>query len=129
MYEKQRISNIKKINNHGFTIVEVIIALSIFAIGILAVTTLAITTINTNASSRSLTEATTLAEDRLEKLMTQSFDTIGDGQTEESGYDIFWTVVENDITDMSKSITVTVTRNGTLKDTNVSIRHLISQNS
>jgi len=127
MAKKQKYTNIDKINNQGLTLIEVIFALSIFAIGILAVSTLAISSVNSNASSRRLTEATTLAEDRLERLMTLPYDTISDGQTNDSGYNITWTVLEDDIIDKSKSITVTVTRAGGLKETNVAIRHLISK--
>ena len=127
MAEKQKLYNLKNVNNQGFTIIEVIFALSIFAIGILAVSTLAITSVNSNAASRRLTEATTLAEDRLERLMTLPYDTISDGQTQQGTYNISWTVLENDIVDKSKSITVTVTRTGGLKETNVAIRDLISK--
>ena len=127
MAEKQKFNNIKKINNQGLSIIEVIFALSIFANGILAVSTLAISSVNSNASSRRIKEATTLSEDRLERLMTLPYDTISDGQTQEGAYNISWTVLENDIVDKSKSITVTVTRAGGLQETNVAIRHLISK--
>jgi prepilin-type N-terminal cleavage/methylation domain-containing protein len=128
MTEKHKFYNNKKNNQQGLTLIEVIFALSIFAIGILAVSTLAITSVNSNSSSRRLTEATTLAEDRLERLMTLPYDLVGDGQTQDGGYHISWTVVENDIVEKSKSIIVRVTRTGGLKETNVAIRQLISKN-
>ena len=128
MTEKHSIYNNSKINNQGLTLIEVIFALSIFAIGILAVSTLAITSVNSNSSSRRLTEATTLAEDRLERLMTLPYDLVDNGEAQEGGYHISWSVVEDDIVDKSKSITVTVTRPGGLKETNVAIRQLISKN-
>ena len=126
MTEKHKFHN--NINNQGLTLIEVIFALSIFAIGILAVSTLAITSVNSNSSSRRLTEATTLAEDRLERLMTLPYATVSDGEAQEGGYHISWSVVEDDIVDKSKSIIVTVTRTGGLKETNVAIRQLISKN-
>jgi len=129
MAQNRKFNKIQKINNHGLTIIEVIFAMSIFAIGIMAVSTLAITSVNSNATSRRLTEATALAEDRLERLMNLSYDSLGDGEAQEGGYQISWTVVENDIVQKSKSITVTVTRTGGLDETNVAIRHLISKNS
>ena len=53
----------KKITTHdGFSIVETLIALSIFSIGILAVATLVLSAIGENASARRITEATALAE-------------------------------------------------------------------
>jgi len=128
MTEKHSIYNNNKINNQGLTLIEVIFALSIFAIGILAVSTLAITSVNSNSSSRRITEATTLAEDRLERLMTLPYELVDNGEAQEGGYHISWSVVEDDIVDKSKSITVTVTRTGGLKETNVAIRQLISKN-
>lgn len=115
-------------NNRGLTIIEIMFALSIFAIGILAVSTLAVSSVNSNAAARRLTEATTLAEDRLERLMTLPYDSIIDGETKEGAYTISWSVAENEIADKTKSVTVTVTRAGGLKSTSVAIRYLISKN-
>ena len=119
----------KKINNRGLSIIEVIFALSIFAIGILAVSTLSISSINSNASARRLTDATSLAEDRLERLAAMPYDEIQNGEETEGAYRITWVVIENEIVDQTKSITVTVNCPDGWKDTNVAIRHLISKNS
>ena len=118
----------KKINNRGLSIIEVIFALSIFAIGIMAVSTLSISSVNSNASARRLTDATALAEDRLERLAAMPYDEIQDGEETEGAYKITWVVIENDIVDKTKSITVTVNCPNGWKDTNVAIRHLISKN-
>jgi prepilin-type N-terminal cleavage/methylation domain-containing protein len=118
-----------KINNRGLSIIEVIFALSIFAIGILAVSTLAISAVSSNASARRITDATALAEDRLERLAAMPYDDI-QGDWEMVGpYKVTWVVIENDIMDKTKSITVTVNCPECLKDTSVTIRHLISKNS
>ena len=109
MAAKQVFDDLKRMNNQGLTIIEVLFALSIFAIGILAVSSLTIASINSNSSSRRVTEATTLAEDRLERLMTQPYEDIIDGQEEVGAYDVSWTIIENEIADMTKSVTVTVT--------------------
>jgi len=127
MAAKQVLFNLKGMNNQGLTIIEIMFALSIFAIGILAVSALTITSVNANASSRMLTEATTLAEDRLEWLMTLPYDTIIEGSTTEGPYEVSWTVLENEIAEKTKSITVTVIRPGGLKETKVAIRHLIAK--
>ncbi len=66
----------ENIGDRGLSIIEVVFALSIFAIGILAVTTLSISAVNSNASARRLTDATTLAEDRLERLAALPYDDI-----------------------------------------------------
>jgi type IV pilus assembly protein PilV len=128
MADKQQPYHNTKINNQGLTIIEVVFAISIFTIGILAVSGLALTSVNSNAASRRLTEATTLAEDRLERLMALPYDTIDYGEATEGAYNISWTVLVDDIVNDSKSIIVTVSRTGGLKQTNVTIRHLIAKN-
>ena len=118
-----------KYNNNGLSIIEVVFALSIFAIGILAVSTLSLSSINSNATSRRVTEATSLAEDRLERLAAIPYDDIQDGEETEGAYKITWVVIENDLVDKTKSITVSVNCPNGWKNTNVAIRHLISKNS
>jgi hypothetical protein len=105
MAVKQVIDDLKGMNNQGLTIIEIIFALS-----------------------RRVTEATTLAEDRLERLMMLPYDNIIDGQEKAGAYHISWAIIENEIADKTKSVTVTVTRAGGLKPTNVVIRDLISKN-
>lgn len=119
----------RKFNNHGLSIIEVIFALSIFAIGILAVSTLAISSVSSNASSRRITDATALAEDRLERLSAMAYADILDGQEMVGAYQVKWEVVEGVMLPETKFITVTVNCPQGWKDTNVVIRHLISRNS
>ena len=116
-------------DNRGFSIIEVIFALSIYAIGILAVSTLAISSVNSNASARRITDATALAEDRLEKLAAMPYDDIVSDQETVGVYQITWVVVEDDLITKTKSIAVTVNIPNGWKDTSVTIRHLISKNS
>ena len=129
MLKNQHIDLKYKTNNHGLSIIEVVFALSIFAIGILAVSTLSLSSINSNATSRRVTEATALAEDRLERLAAIPYDDIQDGEETEGAYKITWAVIENEFGDNTKSITVTVNCPNGWKNTNVAIRHLISKNS
>ena len=119
----------EKFNNNGLSIIEVIFALSIFTIGILAVSTLAISSVSSNASSRRITDATALAEDRLERLAATAYDDINDGQEMVGAYQITWLVGEGVLVPNTKSITVTVNCPNGWKNTNVIIRHLISKNS
>ena len=90
-------------NQHGFTIVEVIIAISIFAVGILAIGTMQITALLSNATSREVTEASNWAQDRVEQLMAIEYDPssidpdldpdqYANHTATESVYTIAWTV-------------------------------------
>ena len=75
---RQDIANIKKTSikkaqkSQGFTLIEVLIAVTIFAIGLLAVATLQISAINNNATGNFTTQATMLAEAHLENLKNTS---------------------------------------------------------
>ena len=129
MFAQQGIDLSEDLNNRGLSIIELIFALSIFTIGILAVSTLSISSVNSNASARRITDATALAEDRLERLAAMSYDDIAGGVETQGAYQITWVVIEDDIVDKTKSITVTVNCPNGWKDTNVAIRHLISKNS
>lgn len=57
-------------DNRGFTLIEALIAIAIFSIGILAVSSMQISAINNNASARMRTEATMLASEKVEELMS-----------------------------------------------------------
>jgi prepilin-type N-terminal cleavage/methylation domain-containing protein len=124
--------------NHGYTLIEVLIAMAIFAIGILAIFSMQITSTGSNALARGLTENYTAAMDKVEELLalpyddpdldpdasplsaakdSDGIDNDGDGfiddqdlDGEDNGYiDLSWQVWENTIHDQRiKSVRVTV---------------------
>ena len=110
----------------GFSIIECLIALSIFTIGILAVATLVLSSIGENASARRITEATALAEARLEQLMALPYADIVADQETQGAYTIVWEVTEGDIVAETKSIMVTVSWWFRGKQRDVTVRHLLS---
>lgn len=59
--------------DQGFTIIEVLLAISIFAVGMLAIASLQLSAINVNSSAGLITERATLAQDTLEWLMSLDF--------------------------------------------------------
>ena len=60
--------------NHGYTLIEVMIAMAIFAIGILAIFSMQITSTGSNALARGLTENYTAAMDKVEELLALPYD-------------------------------------------------------
>ena len=60
-------------DENGFTLIEILIAMTIFAIGILAVGAMQISAIKGNTFSNDLTEASTIAQDQVELLISKDF--------------------------------------------------------
>jgi type IV pilus assembly protein PilV len=114
---KTSIKRLKK--QDGFTLIEVLIALTIFAVGLLAVAALQTSAIRMNSTGNRLTELSTLGIDRFEDLMTRSYTTdpllaVGGPYTDPNppaGYNVSWTVANGPTTN-TKSITMTVTGHG-----------------
>jgi type IV pilus assembly protein PilV len=113
----------------GIGLIEIIIAMLIFAIGITAaIRTLPVSNTATTRS-RNLTEATNLAQQKIEELMGTPFNdaelSTGDHNDPnnplERIYTRTWTVTDNDpVVDM-KSVTVTVTYLSGNKDNSVTL--------
>ena len=97
--------------NDGFTILEVVIAASIFSVGILAVAALQTAAIKTLSSSNYITTGTTNAQDKVEELMELSFSDsdLSIGEHTDTNppyrYTITWIVAAN--TSSSKLVAVT----------------------
>jgi prepilin-type N-terminal cleavage/methylation domain-containing protein len=67
-----------KSRERGFTLLELMVAIAILSIGILAVATMQSSAIRANHRGYRLTESTTLAQDRLEYLISQPYDDLDD---------------------------------------------------
>ena len=60
-------------NTKGFTLLEVMIAMMVVAIGLLGIAGMMVTSIRGNAASARLTEATNLAQDKIEELRSTPY--------------------------------------------------------
>ena len=81
----------------GFTILEVMVAISILAVGLMAVFSAQSRSIMGNKDANRQTEAMTLAQDRMEELLAvryEDLDGTGSPVTAPGGYTIAWTVTE-----------------------------------
>ena len=74
----------------GYTLVEVLIALTILGVGLLAVATMQVTAIKTNARASGMSQGLTLAQTKAEELMNLSYgalvDITGNGTVEDEGF-------------------------------------------
>lgn len=62
------------IYEQGFSLIEVLIALVVFSVGILAVASMQITSTGGNAKARYISEATNWGMDKMEDLLSRSYD-------------------------------------------------------
>jgi type IV pilus assembly protein PilV len=128
----------KSKKDEGFTLIEVLIAISIFAFGLLAVATMQLSAIRVNSTAGQITTRITWAQDKIEELMALPYsdpllEDLGDppSGTDSAGnlhqetisegsvnYTILWTVTDDTLITGTKLITVTVTGRG--KTTRVS---------
>jgi len=86
-----------KTRQTGFTILEVMVAISILAIGLLAVFSGQNMAIQANNRANRLTEAMTLAQDKVEELLALPYDDVdatGSPVYPPGGYEIKWAVTE-----------------------------------
>lgn len=99
-------------HNRGFTIIEVLIALSVLTIGLLGVAGLTLMIIYGNSFSRTLTTATALAHDKLEELRDTPYEKISDGEKtlveRNMTYTRTWKVTANQPAAGMKTVEVTV---------------------
>lgn len=115
-----------KPSQKGFTILEVMIAMAIFAIGILGVAKMQIKSTTGNTTARTITEGTTVAVDRVERLISLPYsdaaltqnpspaalysDTIVGSSSGET-YTLSWRIINDNPIINTKQIAMNVTWN------------------
>lgn len=91
----------------GFTLIEVLIAMTILTIGLLAVATMQVSAIHGNKTGNEISRATFLAQDKLEELKTSTDITSEPGGSDQTGiFNRSWQIGPSGTN--SRSVTVTV---------------------
>jgi len=109
----------------GFSLIEVLVAITIFAVGLLAVASMQLTSVKGNFSARNVTEAITLGQTKAEELYTLPYNhadlTAGVHNQTLGYYNYQWTVVDNDALNNTKTITLDIqyTHNGQSKQARI----------
>jgi type IV pilus assembly protein PilV len=133
---------------NGFTILEVLFAISILSIGILAVASMQASAIRGNDFAGRTTNGTSLAADKMEKLIAIAFDnyedsdlqdTDGDGDgglddattgsadhyENQNDWTVFWNISDNSLINNTKTVSVIVTWTHRGAQKNVSMRYVV----
>jgi type IV pilus modification protein PilV len=98
----------------GFTLLEVIVAISILTIGLLAVGSMQTAAIVANSKAYQVTESTVLAQSQLEELMRMPYASMAGGGPQQVGrYNVTWTV--NAAAGVPNAMFITVTAQWTEK--------------
>ena len=92
----------------GFTLIEVLFAIVIMAFGILCLYRLQITSIQSVGYAKRLSEATNIAQDRIERLLSTDYDLLSSGSDTYNSYYVSWTVANNSPVTNCKTLTVRV---------------------
>lgn len=102
----------------GFTLIEMLVAVTILAVGLLGVAGLQGSMIRRNVSAIRNTEATALIEDKIEDIRTMPYDTVSPGVEDEGNIGTLGifsrrTTVQNNtpVPGRTKTVTVAVTWN------------------
>ncbi len=103
----------EKEGEHGFNLIEVMVALGILAFGILAIASMQESSLLGTSRAYSLTDATTVAMDQMELLISRAYSDPalaagGHGPQNQGRYQVSWSVSEDGV-NLTKSVTVTVT--------------------
>jgi type IV pilus assembly protein PilV len=105
-------------NENGYTLIEVLIALTIFAVGLIAVGGMQTSAIRMNYIAGNLTNLSTWSMDKIEELSALPYSdplldsAVNPHQEQLGDYTISWTVIDNNPITNTKNITVTVTGRG-----------------
>jgi len=105
----------------GFTLLEVIIAISLLAVGLLAVASMQVSAITGNAHANRVSEATALAQDRLEELIadvidTPTFDALASGSRTNGNYTLNWVLNPNGTPPQNTAVMQVRVSGGNLKN-------------
>ena len=122
------VGSVRQANTSGYTLIEVLLAMSILAVGLLAVASMQVSAIRVNSTAQDITERITMAQDRIEELVALPYnspwlETAGNppgldsaGNTHlltSNGYTISWTTAQGPTGDANTTlITVSVSKGG-----------------
>ncbi len=112
----------------GFTLVEILVAISILAVALLGLISVTVMTMKGNTFSKTMTAATTLANDKIEELKRVGYAGLASGSdTTASLYARTWTIAQNAPAAGMKTVSVTVQWSWQGSTRSVTVSDIIAQ--
>lgn len=96
------------VQDNGFTVLEVLLAIVIIVIGLFAVLSMVTTVIKGNRHSKRVTTATTMAQDKIEYFKKAGYTNVTGTSTVSSDYYLVASVEDNTPHNNTKTITINV---------------------
>lgn len=94
----KRAEKIKRIGKEGFTLIEILVAMSILSIGLLGIAGLATNAMKASSNAIAMTQASNIAQDRLEALLTIDIDNLNSTDLAASALNLERTCTQTDAT-------------------------------
>jgi len=95
-----------RVDSKGMTLIEVLIALAVLSIALLAMAMTSLSVMRGNATNDMVTQAATVAQDKMEELKNIPFDSLSSGNDTAGDYTRQWVVTN--ISATLRQITLTV---------------------
>jgi prepilin-type N-terminal cleavage/methylation domain-containing protein len=101
-------------NNKGFSIIEIMIALGVFAIGIMSIMSMYLWTVKLNTNSNIISIATRAATDKIETLRMNKVSNLVEGEYNEKDglVDVKYTITKDPVEPRMSSVVVMTTLRG-----------------
>jgi type IV pilus assembly protein PilV len=106
----------------GFTLIEVLISIVILSVGLLGVAFMQVTGTKGNTVGREISQGSFLAQKKMESLIQQGYDSVGNGTETTGEYTIAWNATEGHFLGDTKTIRLEVTwdKDGRTREVTVS---------
>jgi prepilin-type N-terminal cleavage/methylation domain-containing protein len=126
---RQGVKAFSKIKDQGLTLLEILVAVTVLCVGVLAVAVMFPTSSGNMDYGGNISQATALAQEKIEESRNLSFDSVTAGNDAPTGYTRIWTVSDSGTAPFRlRTLTVTVSWTATGRPGNVVLQTFIAEN-